>query len=177
MHQSPVRILNHRDNKITKETIIIEVEENQNQKQRRQYCFFHRENKGHLTRDCPNPKETQERIKGRENPQPPQPQPPREVNHAFATPPQQQQYCPIYPSLNSTQIHPSTLAAAYYPSFMPAWWPTLSSKGGQATSARRLTTPTLTQGLYTSHSLRQASLCKFITTSLKHSHHLHHQHN
>ena len=32
-------------------------------RQRRQYCFFHGENKGHITRDCLDAKETQERIK------------------------------------------------------------------------------------------------------------------
>jgi hypothetical protein len=31
-------------------------------RQRRQYCFFHGENKWHITRDCPDAKETQERI-------------------------------------------------------------------------------------------------------------------
>lgn len=36
---------------------------------------------------------------------------------------QQQHYCPVYPGLNSTQIHSSTLAAAYYPYFLPAWRP------------------------------------------------------
>jgi len=37
-------------------------------KKQRQYCFFHGENKGHITRDCPDAKETQERIKTRTNP-------------------------------------------------------------------------------------------------------------
>jgi len=36
---------------------------NQEPRQRRQYCFFHEENKGHITRDCLDAKETQERIK------------------------------------------------------------------------------------------------------------------
>ena len=72
-------------------------------------------------------KETQERIKSRANP-PPQPQQHmREVNHTFAA--SQQQYCPIYPSLNSTQIHSSTLAAAYYPNFLPAWRPSTNQQG------------------------------------------------
>jgi hypothetical protein len=43
---------------------------NQEPRQRRKYCFFHRENKGHITRDCPDVKKTHERIKSRENPQP-----------------------------------------------------------------------------------------------------------
>lgn len=43
----------------------------------------------------------------------------RDINHTFAAP--NQQYCPIYPNLTSTQIHPSTLAVAYYPNFLPAW--------------------------------------------------------
>jgi hypothetical protein len=42
--------------------------------------------KGHVTRDCPDAKETQERIKIRANPQPPPQQPAREVNHTFALP-------------------------------------------------------------------------------------------
>ena len=48
----------------------------------------------------PDAKETQERIKSRANLPPSPQQPPREVNHTFAA--SQQQYCPIYPSLNST---------------------------------------------------------------------------
>jgi hypothetical protein len=40
----------------------------QKPRQRRQYCFFHGENKGHIIRDCPDMKETQERIKSKENP-------------------------------------------------------------------------------------------------------------
>jgi hypothetical protein len=73
-------------------------------------------------RDCLDAKETQERIKSRSNPQPPPQQLAREVNHTLALP-QQQQYCPIYSGLSSTQIHPSTLASAYYPNFLPAWQP------------------------------------------------------
>ena len=61
---------------------------NQEPRQRRQYCFFHEENKGHITRDCPDAKETQERIKNRENCQPPPQQPAREVNHTFVVPSQ-----------------------------------------------------------------------------------------
>jgi len=41
------------------------------------------------------------------------------VNHTFTA--SQQQYCPIYRSLNSTQIHPSALVVAYYPNFLPTW--------------------------------------------------------
>jgi hypothetical protein len=93
---------------------------NQEPRQWRQYCFFHGENKGHITRDCSDVKETQERIKSRENPQPLPQQPVREVNHTFVAP-SQQPYYPIYPSLNSYQIHPSTLTATYYPNFLPAW--------------------------------------------------------
>jgi hypothetical protein len=96
--------------------------------------FFHREDKGYITRDCPDAKETQERIKNRTNPQPPQQQPAREVNHTFAAP-SQQPYCPIYPNLNSSQIHPSNLVAAYYPNFLPAWRPTTQHQG-QASNQR-----------------------------------------
>jgi hypothetical protein len=35
----------------------------------------------------------------------------------------------MYSSLNSTQIHPSTLASAYYPNFLPAWRPTIQPRG------------------------------------------------
>jgi hypothetical protein len=101
---------------------------NQESKQRRQYCFFHGDNKGHITKDCPDAKETQERIKNKANPQPPPQQPTREANYTFAAP-SQQPYCPIYHSLNSNQIHPSTLAAAYYPNFLPAWRPSTQQQG------------------------------------------------
>ena len=80
------------------------------------------------TRDCPDAKETQERIKSRANSQPPPQQPAREVSHTFTASPQQQ-YCPIYPSLNSTQFHPSTLAAAYYPNFLPTWRTSTQQQG------------------------------------------------
>ena len=100
---------------------------NQEPRQRRQYCFFHGENKGHITKG-PDAKETQERIKNRANPQPPPQQPAREVNHTFDAP-SQQPYYPIYPSLNSNQIHPTTLAAAYYPNFLPAWQPSTQQQG------------------------------------------------
>ena len=53
---------------------------------------------------------------------------PQEVNHTFVAP--QQQYYPIYPSLNSTQIHPSTLTAAYYPNVLPAWRPSTQQQQG-----------------------------------------------
>jgi len=43
----------------------------QEPRQWRQYYFFHGENKGHITRDCSDVKETQERINSRENTQPP----------------------------------------------------------------------------------------------------------
>ena len=81
----------------------------------------------HITRDCPDTKETQERIKSRANPPLSPQQPSREVNHTFAAP--QQQYCPIYPSLNSTQIHLSILATAYYLNFLPAWRPSTQQQG------------------------------------------------
>ena len=100
---------------------------NQNQRQRRQYCFFHGENKGHTTKDYPDTKETQERIKSRANPPPLPQQFMREVNHTFVA--SQQQYCPIYPSLNSTEIHPSTLATAYSPNFLPTWRPSTQQQG------------------------------------------------
>jgi hypothetical protein len=101
---------------------------NEEPRQRRQYYFFHGGNKGHITRDCPDTKETQERIKNRANPQPLPQQPAREVNHTFAAP-SQQPYCPTYPSLNSNQIHPSTLVAAYYPNFLPTWRPSTQQHG------------------------------------------------
>jgi hypothetical protein len=88
----------------------------------------------HITRDCPDAKETQEMIKSRENPQPPSQQPAREVNHTFIVP-SQQPYCPIYSSLNSNQIHPSTLATAYYPNFLPSWQPNTQQQG-QASNQR-----------------------------------------
>lgn len=106
--------------------------ETKNQKQQWHFCFFHGENKGHITRGCPDAKETQERIKNRSNPQPLPQQPAREINHTFAAPPQQQ-HCLVYSSLNSTQIHPSTLAAAYYPNFIPAWRPSTQQQA-QASS-------------------------------------------
>ena len=57
-------------------------QKNQKQRQQKQYCFFHGEEKGHSTRDCPDAKETQERIKNRSAPQPPSLViQPREVNH------------------------------------------------------------------------------------------------
>jgi hypothetical protein len=99
------------------------LNKNQKQRQRKQYCFFYGEDKGHVTRDCLEAKETQERIKSRANPQSPPQQTPREVNHTFALP-KPKPYCPIYLGLNSTQIHPSTLASTYYPNFLLAWRPT-----------------------------------------------------
>jgi len=92
---------------------------NQSQKQRRPYCVFHGENAGHSTKDCPETKETQERMKNKQTAQPPTQQSAREVNTTYTT--GHQQYCPMYPALNATQIHPSTLASAYYPNFLPAW--------------------------------------------------------
>jgi hypothetical protein len=59
---------------------------NQKPRQRRQYYFFYGKNKGHITRDCPDTKETQERIKNRANPHPSPQQPTREVNHTFTVP-------------------------------------------------------------------------------------------
>jgi hypothetical protein len=41
---------------------------NQKQRQRKQYYFFHGEDKGHVTRDCLDAKETHEKIKSRVNP-------------------------------------------------------------------------------------------------------------
>jgi len=35
----------------------------------------------------------------------------------------------MYPSLNYSQIHPSILAAAYYPNFLPAWRPSTQQQG------------------------------------------------
>jgi len=59
-------------------------QKNQKQRQQKQYCFFHGEEMGHSTRDCPDAKETQERIKRRSAPQPPPSVvQPREVNHTF----------------------------------------------------------------------------------------------
>ena len=92
---------------------------NHNQKQRRPYCVFHGESAGHSTKDCPETKETQERMKNKQTAQPPAQQSAREVNNTYTT--GHQQYCPMYPALNVNQIHPSTLASAYYPNFLPAW--------------------------------------------------------
>jgi len=98
-------------------------QKNQKQRQRKQYCFFHGEEKGHSTRDCPDAKETQERIKSRSAPQPPSSVvQPREVNHTFP-----QSFYHSYVRGSSQQhpapIQPSALAFAYYPGFLPAWRP------------------------------------------------------
>jgi len=45
-------------------------QKNQKQQRRKQYCFSTGKY-GHSTRDCPDAKETQERIKNRAAPQPP----------------------------------------------------------------------------------------------------------
>ena len=98
-------------------------QKNQKQRQQKQYCFFHGEEKGHSTRDCPDAKETQERIKSRSAPQPPSSVvQPREVNHTFP-----QSFYHSYVRGSSQQhpalIQPSALAFAYYPGFLPAWRP------------------------------------------------------
>ena len=58
-------------------------------------------------------------MKNKQTAQPPTQQSAREVNTTYTT--GHQQYCPMYPALNANQIHPSTLASAYYPNFLPAW--------------------------------------------------------
>ena len=58
-------------------------------------------------------------MKNKQTAQPLAQQNTREVNTTYTT--GHQQYCPMYPALNANQIHPSTLASAYYPEFLPAW--------------------------------------------------------
>jgi hypothetical protein len=92
---------------------------NPRQRQWKQYYFFHGEEKGHVTRDCLDAKETQERIKNRTAQALLQPLA-RDVNHIFA-PPIHQQYYPPYPTYNPNQANSSNLTPTYYPSFLPAW--------------------------------------------------------
>jgi len=65
-------------------------------------------------------------MKNKQTAQPPTQQSAREVNTTYTT--GHQQYCPMYPALNANQVHPSTLASAYYPNFLPAWRPAPSQQ-------------------------------------------------
>ena len=65
-------------------------------------------------------------MKNKQTAQPPAQQNAREVNTTYTT--DHQQYCPMYLALNANQVHPSTLASAYYPNFLPAWRPAPSQQ-------------------------------------------------
>ena len=98
-------------------------QKNQKQRPRKQYCFFHGEEKGHSTRDCPDAKETQEGIKSTSAPQPlPSVAQPWEVNHTSRRP-STTHMSEDRASSNQLQFSPSALASAYYPNFLPAWRP------------------------------------------------------
>jgi hypothetical protein len=91
---------------------------NQNKGNGSNTIFSMGEEKGHVTRDGPDAKETQERIKKR-TAQPLLQPLARDVNHTFA-PPIHQQYYPPYPTYNPNQANSPNLTSAYYPSFLPA---------------------------------------------------------
>ena len=125
-------------------------QKNHKQRQRKQYCFFHGEEKGHSTRDCPHAKETQERIKNRSAPQPPPSViQPREVNHTF---PQSFYHSYVGGSIQQhpAPIQPNAFAFAYYPSFLPAW--RLAQQPAEQGQQPTYAPPTLANHIHRNHA-------------------------